>query len=58
MGVFTPFQTRIIPIGAFGPCLVFRREDYYKIDGHKSIKGKVMEDIEICKKLALSISKQ
>ena len=50
MGVFTPFQTRINPIGAFGPCLVCRSEDYYKIDGHKSIKGKVMEDIEIGKK--------
>ena len=51
MGVFTPFQTRINPIGAFGPCLICKRENYYKIDGHKSIKGKVMEDIEIGKKL-------
>ncbi len=50
MGSFTPFQTRINPIGAFGPCLLCKREDYYKIDGHKSIKGKVMEDIEIGKK--------
>ena len=50
MGSFTPFQTRINPIGAFGPCLICKREDYYKIDGHKSIKGKVMEDIEIGKK--------
>jgi 4,4'-diaponeurosporenoate glycosyltransferase len=50
MGAFTPFQTRINPIGAFGPCLMCKREDYYKIDGHKSIKGKVMEDIEIGKK--------
>ena len=47
MGAFTPFQTRINPIGAFGPCLICKREDYYKIDGHKSIKGKVMEDIAI-----------
>ena len=50
MGSFTPFQTRINPIGAFGPCLLCKREDYYKINGHKSIKGKVMEDIEIGKK--------
>ena len=50
MGVFTPFQTRINPIGAFGPCLICKREDYFKIDGHKSIKGKVMEDIEIGKR--------
>ncbi|MBN2073482.1 MAG: glycosyltransferase [Actinobacteria bacterium] len=50
IGVFTPLQTRINPIGAFGPCLICRKEDYYKIDGHKSVKGKVMEDIEIGKK--------
>lgn len=50
MGVFTPFQTGIKPIGAFGPCLICKKEDYFKIDGHKSIKGEVMEDIEIGKK--------
>ena len=50
MGAFTPFQKRINPIGAFGPCLTCKREDYYKIGGHKSIKGKIMEDIEIGKK--------
>jgi 4,4'-diaponeurosporenoate glycosyltransferase len=49
MGTFTPFQKRINPIGAFGPCLICKKEDYFKIDGHKSIKGKVMEDIEIGK---------
>jgi 4,4'-diaponeurosporenoate glycosyltransferase len=47
MGLFTPFQNRINPIGAFGPCLICKREDYYKIDGHEGIKGKVMEDIAI-----------
>lgn len=50
IGVFTPFQTRLNPIGAFGPCLICKREDYYKIGGHKNIKGKVMEDIELGKK--------
>ena len=50
MGAFTPFQTRMGPIGVFGPCLICKKEDYHKIDGHKSIKGKVMEDIEIGKK--------
>jgi len=50
MGVFTTFQTKINPIGAFGPCLICKRKDYYKIDGHNSIKDKVMEDIEIGKK--------
>ena len=47
MGSFTPFQNRINTIGAFGPCLICKREDYYKIDGHECIKDKVMEDIAI-----------
>jgi 4,4'-diaponeurosporenoate glycosyltransferase len=50
MGVFTVFQTRIKPIGAFGPCLMCRKEDYNRIGGHRSIKGKIMEDIEIGKR--------
>jgi 4,4'-diaponeurosporenoate glycosyltransferase len=50
MGAFTPLQKRIKPIGIFGPCILCSGEDYFTIDGHKSIKGKVMEDIEIGKK--------
>jgi 4,4'-diaponeurosporenoate glycosyltransferase len=50
MGVFTPFQKKLNPIGAFGPCLICRREDYYKIGGHKIIKGEIMEDIELGKR--------
>ena len=50
MGGFTILQNKIRPAGAFGPCLVCKRQDYIKIEGHKSIKGKVMENIEIGKK--------
>jgi 4,4'-diaponeurosporenoate glycosyltransferase len=49
MGSFTPFQTKIKPIGVFGPCMICKKDDYFKIGGHKSIKSKVMEDIEIGK---------
>jgi 4,4'-diaponeurosporenoate glycosyltransferase len=48
MGAFTPLSKK--PIGAFGPCLLCSLDDYKKIGGHKSIRGKVMEDIEIGKK--------
>jgi 4,4'-diaponeurosporenoate glycosyltransferase len=49
MGSFTPLQTKIKPIGVFGPCMICKKDDYFKIGGHKSIKSKVMEDIEIGK---------
>ena len=48
IGAFTPFSKR--PIGAFGPCLLCSLDDYKKIGGHKSIRGRVMEDIELGKK--------
>jgi 4,4'-diaponeurosporenoate glycosyltransferase len=50
MGAFTILQTKIRPIGTFGPCLICKKTDYEKIEGHESIKGKIMEDIEIGKK--------
>jgi len=50
IGVFTPLQSRVRPIGAFGPCLACSRSDYFKIHGHRDIKGEVLEDIEIGKK--------
>ena len=49
MGTFTPFQTKIKPIGVFGPSMICKKDDYFKIDGHKSVKSKVIEDIEIGK---------
>ncbi len=50
MNVFTPLQSRLKPIGAFGPCLLCDRQTYFSINGHKSAKKKILEDIEIGKK--------
>jgi 4,4'-diaponeurosporenoate glycosyltransferase len=50
MNVFTPLQRRLKPIGAFGPCLLCERETYFKIEGHSSAKGEIVEDLEIGKK--------
>jgi 4,4'-diaponeurosporenoate glycosyltransferase len=54
MGTFTPLQKKVRPIGAFGPCLICSRKDYFDIGGHESIKGKIMEDIEIGRKFVRS----
>jgi len=50
MNVFTPLGFRLKPIGAFGPCMVCSRQSYFSIDGHRSTKKKILEDIEIGKK--------
>jgi len=50
IGVFTPLQSKVRPIGAFGPCLACSKSNYFKIHGHRDIKGEILEDIEIGKK--------
>ncbi len=31
------------PAGMFGPCIIISRKDYMEIEGHKSVKGEVLE---------------
>ncbi|WP_338555632.1 glycosyltransferase family 2 protein [Paenibacillus sp. KS-LC4] len=33
--------------GAFGPCLICRRDDYFRIGGHEAVRGKVLEHFEL-----------
>jgi 4,4'-diaponeurosporenoate glycosyltransferase len=46
---FTMLENRIQPAGLFGPCFYCSREKYFKIDGHASVKGSIVEDVEIGK---------
>ena len=45
--VFTPLGTRLKPLGAFGPCVVCSRSDYFRVGGHKQVKDAVLEDIAL-----------
>jgi 4,4'-diaponeurosporenoate glycosyltransferase len=47
MRTFTILGNRIKPAGLFGPCFFCSREDYFKINGHASVKGSIVEDVEI-----------
>ena len=44
---FTPLAARVRPSGAFGPCLVTRRDDYEAVGGHASVKSAVLDDVEL-----------
>jgi 4,4'-diaponeurosporenoate glycosyltransferase len=49
MNAFTPLGSRLKPIGAFGPCMICSREDYFMAGGHEKARGEVLESIAIGK---------
>ncbi len=44
MNVFTPLGERVAPSGAFGPCVVCSRADYFATGGHKAVRSAILED--------------
>jgi 4,4'-diaponeurosporenoate glycosyltransferase len=49
MNIFTAWGNLMTGSGAFGPCIICNRDDYFITGGHKAIKGSIMDDIEIGK---------
>ncbi len=47
MNVFTPLGERLRPVGAFGPCMICSREDYFQVGGHETVRGEVLESIAL-----------
>jgi 4,4'-diaponeurosporenoate glycosyltransferase len=47
MRAFTPLGPRLLPLGAFGPCIVCARRDYLELGGHEKVKGEILEDIAL-----------
>jgi 4,4'-diaponeurosporenoate glycosyltransferase len=45
MNSFTLWGSRQKPSGAFGPCMVCSREDYFAVGGHEKVRGKILESI-------------
>ncbi len=35
------------PAGAYGPCLVCHRQDYFNVGGHQAVRDKILEDIAL-----------
>lgn len=50
MNLASIFSRWVNPPGAFGPCLVCGRKDYFSVGGHQTVKAKVLEDIFLGKK--------
>jgi len=49
MNAFTPLGSRLKPMGAFGPCMICSREDYFIVGGHEKARGEVLESLAIGK---------
>lgn len=50
MNVFTVFKNQFTAAGAFGPCLLCSREQYFLIGGHEESETTLMEDFVLGKK--------
>ena len=45
MNSFTVWGSRRKPSGAFGPCMVCSRQDYFAVGGHEKVRGEILESI-------------
>ena len=42
---FTPFGSKLEPKGAFGPCIICSKKDYFMVGGHEQVRGEVLESL-------------
>ncbi|MBN1291048.1 MAG: glycosyltransferase [Candidatus Latescibacteria bacterium] len=50
VNAFSAFSSHRTPSGLFGPCLMVKRSDYNRIDGHSSVKSKILENLYMAEK--------
>jgi len=47
MGSFTIRGEKTRSLGAFGPCVVCSRRDYFSVGGHEQVRGAILEDVAL-----------
>mgnify|MGYP005839651887 CR=1 FL=1 len=47
MNACTPLGQKLKPMGAFGPCMICSREDYFMVGGHEKARGEVLESLAL-----------
>ncbi len=45
MNAFTLLGNRLKPIGAFGPCNLCLKEEYFNVGGHEIVRGDILESL-------------
>lgn len=51
-GISLPFDFR--SIGLYGPCILLGREEYFSVGGHSGVRGSIVDDLALGKKLTES----
>jgi 4,4'-diaponeurosporenoate glycosyltransferase len=49
MNAFTPLGSKIKPAGAFGPCIMCRKDPYFEVGGHEIAKSDILESLSMGK---------
>jgi len=47
MNISLLFRGLTKPMGAYGPCLLCSRKDYFSVGGHESVRTEILEDIAL-----------
>lgn len=47
MNVFTPLAEKLKSAGAFGPCIICDKCEYFQLGGHEAVHSAVMDDLEL-----------
>ncbi|MFD2613111.1 glycosyltransferase [Paenibacillus gansuensis] len=54
MGAMTVLGPKVRPSGAFGPCVMCRRDDYERLGGHEAVRGEVLENYALGRRFQAS----
>jgi 4,4'-diaponeurosporenoate glycosyltransferase len=52
MGSFTIRKEKARSLGAFGPCVVCSKNDYFTVGGHETVKKAILEDVALGQQFA------
>jgi len=52
LNAFTPLGERVQPGGGFGPCVMCRRQDYFRVGGHAASRCAMLEDLALAQAFA------
>ena len=49
INAFSPLRSKIKPEGAFGPCIMCRKDPYFEVGGHEIAKAEILESMALGK---------
>jgi len=50
LGIAAAFRLSRKPMGAFGACILCRRDEYLRSGGHKAVRGEILDDVALAQR--------